>query len=139
MGFREGDSVSVIYTGTLEDGTIFDACSIDDPLEVVIGSQECLPIFEKALIGKNHGDSFKVVISPQEGYGERDENLVHVLDKGLFNDVEHLCVGMVLIQEASTEEPPLEVIITNITEDAITIDENHPLAGEVLHFDVMVL
>lgn len=139
MSFKPGDNVYVIYTGVLEDGTIFDTCSRDNPLEVVIGSQECLPIFEEALIGKNHGDSFEIVISPEDAYGERDESLVHVLDKELFSNIEHLHVGMVLTQEVQNEEEAIEAIITDITEHAITIDENHPLAGEFLHFEVTVL
>ncbi|MDE7468744.1 MAG: peptidylprolyl isomerase [Desulfovibrionaceae bacterium] len=139
MSFKQGDTIRVTYTGTLEDGTIFDTCSIDNPLEVVIGSQECLPIFEEALIGKNHGDTFTITIKPQDGYGERDEDLVHVLNKELFNDIEHLRVGMILTQEVNDDDEPIEAIITDITEHDITIDENHPLAGKVLYFEVSIV
>lgn len=140
MKLQQGDSVSVIYTGTLDDGTIFDTCDSTNPLHVVIGSEECLPIFEQALIGKEQGDNFELIIEPQDAYGERDESLVHVLDKSLFSDVEDLRIGMILTQEVENEDDePIEVIVTDITEDAVTIDENHPLAGERLRFDVVIL
>lgn len=140
MSLQKGDSVSVIYTGTLEDGTVFDTCGTDNPFHVVIGSEECLPVFENALVGRKQGEKFEIIVNPEDAYGERDDSLVHVLDKELFSDIEHLTIGMVLTQDIDDiDEEPIEVIVTDIDETSVTIDENHPLAGERLRFEVTVL
>lgn len=153
---KQGDRVRVHYTGTLEDGTIFDSsevveqegcgCSSGgcgsscdcDPLEFVIGEGNVIPGFEKAVVGLAVGSSTKVTIPCDEAYGPRHEQMVVVVDRSeLGNGVEpiegqHL---EVVLQDGTS----MPVLITAVNETTITIDANHPLAGQDLTFEIKLV
>jgi len=132
---KDGDTVKVHYTGTLENGEVFDTSQEREPLEFTLGQGQLIPGFEKAVIGLNVGDSTKVDIPSGEAYGELREDLVLNVPKDqLPADVEPQ-VGMQL-QVNQPNGQPVPVRITNITDEELTLDANHPLAGKDLSFKI---
>lgn len=133
---QQGSTVKVHYTGRFTNGDVFDTSSGKDPLYFQIGAGQIIPGFENALIGKKTGDSLTVNIQPEEAYGHvKSELLVKVpLDK-LPGPVE---IGQTL-QAISDDNQPVQVIVTDIKEDHVVVDANHPLAGEELVFDIEIV
>lgn len=132
---KKGSTVRVHYTGTLNDGTVFDTSRNDEPFEFRIGEGIVIPGFEKALIGMKKGETKKVTIPPEEAYGQYDLELRVVVQRGkLPPDIEYQ-EGIVL-QIDTTEGYTAHATVVEIKEDAITLDGNHPLAGETLNFDI---
>jgi FKBP-type peptidyl-prolyl cis-trans isomerase 2 len=120
--------------GRLEDGTQFDTSIGQDPLRLEIGGGRFLPGFEHALAGMNPGESKTVSIPPADGYGERrDDMVVTVARDELPSDID-ADVGDRL--EMTHEEATFVVTVTGLTEDTVTLDGNHPLAGKTLVFDI---
>lgn len=132
---EDGDRVKVHYTGTLDDGTVFDSSRERDPLEFELGAQQVIPGFEEAVRGLEVGESVEVSLAPEEGYGQRNEELMvdvarRDLPEGLDPEV-----GQTL--EVRTEDDePMAAWVAEIGEEAITVDLNHPLAGRELNFEV---
>ena len=132
---KDGDTVKVHYTGTLENGEVFDTSQEREPLEFTLGQGQLIPGFEKAVIGLNVGDSTKVDIPSVEAYGEMREDLVINVPKDqLPADVEPQ-VGMQL-QVNQPNGQPVPVRITGISDTELTLDANHPLAGKDLSFEI---
>lgn len=137
-GAQEGDTVTITFQGTLDDGSIFDASGDDDPLCFVVGENEVLPGLELAVLGMQVGDRKTVLVPPEQGYGLRQERLVDVvaidaLPKGL-----ELIVGTKL--EVTAEDGTLfQMIIVNRDEKTVTLDANHPLAGRQLILQIEVV
>ena len=129
--------VTINYTLTDEQGSVLDSSEGRDPLAYIHGSGSIIPGLESALEGKSAGDALAVSVSPQEGYGERDEALTHVVSKDMFNDVEDLEVGMRF--QAQSDQGRQVFSVIKIEEDEVTVDANHPLAGMTLNFDVNVV
>ncbi len=135
---KEGDKVRVNYKGTLEDGTVFDTTQDREPMEFTLGEGMILPGFEKAVIGLSVKDTTSVSLAPDEAYGQYDEKQVVSVDRSeIPTDVE-LEPGMVL-QVAGEDGQAFNVTLTDISEDAVTLDGNHPLAGESLTFEIELL
>lgn len=138
MSILIGDNcvVSIHYTLTDDDGTVIDSSSEDQPLVYLHGSNNIIPGLEKELVGKTSGASLKVSVTPDKGYGERSPEAVHVVPRSAFEGVEDIQPGM----EFQTEGPQgvQMIVVTEINDDEITIDANHPLAGQNLHFDVTI-
>ena len=135
---KDGDTVKVHYTGTLNDGTVFDTSVERDPLEFTIGEGRLIPGFENAIVGLEEGDSKQINIAAADAYGEYREELVADIErKQLPDDIEPQ-VGMVL--QAKTESGELtNVMIKGVEGDAVTLDGNHPLAGQELNFDLKLV
>ncbi len=132
---KKGSTVRVHYTGTLNDGTVFDTSRNDEPFEFRIGEGVVIPGFESALIGMKKNETKHVVISPDEAYGQYDLELRVVVQKGkLPPDIEYQ-EGIVL-QIDTAEGYTAHATVVEIKEDAVTLDGNHPLAGETLNFDI---
>ena len=132
---KSGDTVKIHYSGTLTDGTQFDSSEGRDPLEFAIGAGAVIPGFEKAVEGMAVGESKSVTIDPDDAYGPRHDQLIQqVPNTALPEDVEP-AVGMQL-QGQSPEGQVMNLTVTAIEDDAITVDANHPLAGEALTFDI---
>ena len=132
---KDGDTVKVHYTGTLEDGAVFDTSEEREPLEFTLGQGQLIPGFEKAVIGMNEGDKTTVDIPSEEAYGEAREDLVITVPKDqLPEDVEPQ-VGMQL-QVNQPEGQPIPVRITEVGDSELTLDANHPLAGQDLTFKI---
>ncbi|WP_319543329.1 peptidylprolyl isomerase [uncultured Pseudodesulfovibrio sp.] len=136
MAAKKGSTVKVHYTGTLKaDGSQFDSSEGREPLEFKLGEGMVIAGFEKAVIGKNVGDAVTVEIPPEEGYGTPNEELVFTVRKEQLPPDVELEEGIML--EIRTEDDhPAYVRVTAFDEEMVTLDGNHPLAGETLIFDI---
>ncbi len=135
---KEGDTVKVHYTGKIENGTIFDSSKEREPLEFTIGEGKLIPGFEKAIVGMNVGDSNTVTIPSDEAYGEkRDDMVVDVNRDQIPEDIKPEVGQQLQIQQKDGDAIP--VVITDVTDDAVKLDANHPLAGEDLTFEIEIV
>ena len=135
MPAKNGDTIRVHYTGTLADGTLFDSSKDGDPLESVLGQNMLIPGFEAALLGMEEGETKTVTIQPDDAYGEHLEDLMLVVPRSEVPSHMKPEVGM-MVQLAAESGEEFEAAITNVTDDEITLDANHPLAGEALTFEL---
>lgn len=127
-----GDHVSVNYTGKLQDGTIFDSSSGRAPLEFDAGSGQMIKGFDAAVIGMHEDDEKTVTLPPEEAYGMPNPNLiVNISIKNVPNGTK---AGDTLY---SASGQPVRVIA--VTNETVTVDANHPLAGKTLVFDIKIL
>jgi len=136
---KKGDKIKVEYTGLLEDGTVFDSSSLKGcPLEFEVGSGQLLRKFEEAVIGMNTGEEKEIVISPEDGYGEHKSEFLKEISKEYFPDDQEIGPGMffMMVMQDGRQRP---VKISSISEDNVTIDLNHPLAGKTLIFKIKIL
>jgi peptidylprolyl isomerase len=132
---KNGDHVRVHYTGRLAGGQVFDSSRDGEPLEFTVGAGEVIPGFDEALRGMQIGDSKTVEIEPDDAYGPRREGLVAKIERANAQFPVEPQVGMNLalpLQDGNQ----LEVVITEVSDTHVTIDGNHPLAGEKLIFDL---
>lgn len=135
MPAKNGDTVRVHYTGTLSDGTMFDSSRDGDPLEAILGQGLLIPGFEAALVGMEEGDAKTVTIPPGDAYGDHQEELVFTLPRSEVPAHLKPEEGM-LVQLSGEDGEELEAVITDVSGDFITLDANHPLAGETLTFEL---
>jgi peptidylprolyl isomerase len=135
---KTGDTVIVHYTGKLEDGTVFDSSVEGEPLEFSIGEGNLIPGFEQAVIGMSPGDSKTELIPADQAYGPHHEEMVLVLDRQQLPPDMPVEVG-VQLQLSQGSDELIPVIITEVTEAEVTLDANHPLAGEDLTFDIQLV
>lgn len=132
---KTGDSVTVHYTGRLEDGTVFDSSRDRDPLAFTLGEGSVIPGFESAVIGLEPGQSTTTKIPPDEAYGPHNEEMVFdVPNDRLAGGVVPEVGQQLSLQLQNGQQVP--VVVTDVTDDTITIDANHPLAGQTLIFDI---
>jgi len=130
-----GDQVKVHYTGSLEDGTVFGHASEEEPLEFTIGQQDVLPSFEKAVIGMKEGDTKEVSIPPEDAFGDHKQDLVFDVEKSSIpSDIELQEGAMLRVGSETGDNFP--VTVTNIGDTFVTLDGNHPLAGQVLNLNI---
>ena len=135
---KDGDTVKVHYTGTLENGEVFDTSQEREPLEFQLGQGQLIPGFEKAVIGMSEGDSTTVDIPSDEAYGEVREDLVITVPKDQLPDDVEPQVGMQL-QVNQQNGQPIPVRVTEIKKEELVLDANHPLAGKDLTFEIELL
>lgn len=135
---KTGDTVRVHYTGKLDDGTVFDSSVERDPLEFTIGSGAIIPGFEQAVIGMSPGDSKTELIPTDRAYGPYQEEMVLTVDRQQMPSELQPEVGQQLQLQHPTGEV-IPVIITEVSHSTITLDANHPLAGEDLTFDISLV
>lgn len=132
------DTVKVHYTGKLADGTVFDSSEGRDPLEFKIGSGMMIPGFDKAVQGLAIDESKLVEIPSAEAYGEMNPEMIQEVSKSQLPPEMNVEVGMQLMsQHPSGQEIPL--IVTEVKEESIVVDANHPLAGKDLTFDIKLV
>ncbi len=132
---KEGDTVKIHYTGKLENGEVFDSSKDREPLQFKMGEGQVIPGFEKGIAGMEVGDSKDITIPPEEAYGAKNEQLVFEIERSKLPDHITPELGMQL-QMTQENGQPVNVVISALTDDTITIDANHPLADKTLHFDV---
>ena len=132
---KDGDTVRVHYTGTLDDGTVFDSSVDREPLEFTVGAGEMISGFEEAIIGMQVGQSKTVKIPAENAYGARDENLVFIIQREELPQDLDPEVGQRL-QMLQTDGPTILVTVTDVFERWIAVDANHPLAGKDLTFEI---
>ncbi|HNT55174.1 MAG TPA: peptidylprolyl isomerase [Anaerolineaceae bacterium] len=133
------DDVVVMMKYTLTvDGEEIDSADENDPIAFLQGSGEIIPGLEKALYGMKVGQSKKVTVAPAEGYGPHDPESMLSVPRSEFPDDIPLEVGLELDVRDEDDEV-MSATIVAVTEDAIQLDFNHPLAGKTLHFDITVV
>ena len=132
---KSGDTVRIHYTGTLADGTEFDSSRGREPLEFALGSGQVIPGFDSAVEGMSVGDEKSVTIEPDQAYGARHEQLIQEVPKSALPEDLEATVGMQLQSQAPDGQVMLFVIAA-VGDDTITVDGNHPLAGQALNFDI---
>jgi peptidylprolyl isomerase len=135
---KDGDTVKVHYTGKLENGDVFDSSRENEPFEFTVGDKAVISGFEKGVVGMGVGDTKTIEIPPEEAYGAKQDELVVVVNKSDFPEDITPSVGQRL-QIKQQDGHPVIVTITDLTEDSITLDANHPLAGYTLFFDVEIV
>ena len=134
----KGNMVKVEYTGTFDDGTVFDSSTKHgEPLEFQAGAGQVVPGFDSAVVGMKLDEEKKVTIKPADAYGEADPKLIKTIPKGQLPEEEKLTKGMVLALNLPNGMQ-LPASITEVGADTVTIDFNHPLAGKTLHFTIKV-
>ncbi len=132
------DAVTVNYTGTLKDGTVFDQSPEDRPLRFILGKGEVIPGFDAAVQGLFQGEEKTFVIPCEDAYGAHREELVETIDRSqLPSDVE-LKAGIQL-EITRQDDSVLNVMVLKVTKDTVTLDSNHPLAGKPLTFKIQLL
>lgn len=137
MGIQKGDTISAHYTGTLADGTIFDSSRERDPLEFTLGKGMLIPGFEAAVEGREAGETVTVTIPADQAYGDADPEMIFTVPRDQVPDHIPLSEGTPL--QLSNEQGQMDVIITEVSEDEVTLDANHPLAGKELRFEIEII
>jgi FKBP-type peptidyl-prolyl cis-trans isomerase SlyD len=125
------------YTLTNTTGEVIDASPADQPLPYLHGAGNIVPGLEKALEGRNAGDRFDVVVAPEDGYGPRHPQLIHVVPRAAFQGVDNIEPGMQF--ETRGGQGPMLVTVTAVDAENVTVDANHPMAGATLHFAIEVV
>ena len=133
----DGKAVHIDYTLKDDEGTLLDTTEEREPLAYLHGANNIIPGLEDALEEKETGDTVSVVIPPDEGYGERNDQLVINVDPSDFPDVSKVQLGTRV--QLQTNNGVRLATVVGITDEAVTLDLNHPLAGKTLHFDVEVM
>ena len=132
---KTGDTVSIHYTGTLSDGSTFDSSAGRDPLEFTVGAGQIIPGLDQAIPGMAVGDTKTVQVSADQAYGERDPNAQQAVPRGEIPADIPLEPGTQLQMQTPTGQV-VPVMVAKVTETEVTLDANHPLAGQDLTFDV---
>ena len=132
---QAGDTVKVHYTGKLEDGTVFDSSQGREPLEFTIGSGALIEGFEQAVVGMAPGEAKTVQIPSVEAYGPHHEEMVQEIEREVIPSEIEIDIG-IRLQASQGEGPPLILTVVEMSESTITVDANHPLAGEDLTFEI---
>jgi len=128
--------VAIHYTLKDKDGNVIDTSEGSEPLEYMHGFGSLIPGLERELEGKEEGDKFSAEISPADGYGEYNEALVAEVPRSQFDAAAPIEEGQSFTAETATGSMVVRVI--KVTDDKITVDGNHELAGKTLYFDVEV-
>lgn len=136
MQIGERSVATFHYTLTDAAGKVIDSSDGREPLTYLHGSGNIVPGLEKEMSGKQQGDVFNVVVAPEEGYGMPNPMMIQVVPREAFQGVDTLEVGMEF--QAQTPQGPMSVAIAKIDGDQVTVDGNHPLAGQTLHFAIEV-
>jgi FKBP-type peptidyl-prolyl cis-trans isomerase 2 len=132
---RQGDKVRVHYKGRLADGSVFDSSADGDPIEFTIGANQVIPGFEQAVVGMTRGETKSHDIPADQAYCSRQDELVFEVPRTAVQSGMELTVGdMVQVHLPDGQTAPMQV--TELNENTMTLDANHPLAGKDLTFDL---
>jgi len=132
---KNGDTVQVNYTGKLADGTVFDSSVERGPLEFTLGAGQLIPGFEKAVLGMKVGEKKTVTIPANEAYGpHRDEQVVEIPREEFPSDLTPQVGQQLVVTQQDGRQ--IIVVITEVSDETVTIDANHPLAGKDLTFEI---
>ncbi|MDI6401206.1 peptidylprolyl isomerase [Balneolaceae bacterium ANBcel3] len=135
---KEGDTIQVHYTGKTSDGTVFDSSRDREPLEFTIGEGKLIPGFEKAVVGLSKGDKNTVTIPSGEAYGDKREDMVIDVPKDNIPPDVKAEVGQQL-QIQQKDGGAIPVVVTEVADQTVKLDANHPLAGKDLTFEIEVM
>ena len=132
---KQGDTVKVHYTGKLASGDVFDTSSNGEPIEFKLGEGQIIPGFEKAVDGMTPGESKTVTVEPEEAYGPRQEDRILEVPRDQLPDEIEPKTGQRL-QIRHQNGQTFVVTISEVKDETVKLDGNHPLAGETLTFDI---
>ncbi len=139
MAIKDGDTIKIDYTGTLDDGTVFDSSEDHgEPLEFTVGARQVIPGFEDAVRGMEVGEEKTFRIEASEAYGAHDPNLTQAFPRSALQSDTEVEVGMIIML-GTTDGQEMPAMITELTEETIIIDVNHPLAGQALTFSIKII
>ena len=129
--------VQIDYTLTGDDGQVLDTSKGREPLAYLHGAGNIIPGLESALEGKSTGEQLNVSVAPDQAYGQRSEQMVQAVPRSAFQGVQDLRPGMQF--QANTPVGPRVITVVGVQGDQVTVDANHPLAGQTLNFDVRIV
>ena len=133
---KNGDNVSVHYTGTFNDGTKFDSShDRGEPISFTVGAGQMISGFDSAVNGMNVGESKTVTLSPDQAYGDSNPDAIQSVPKTEFPDGFEFIEGGV-VQGQYPNGQPFRATITEVRESEATVDFNHPMAGKTLNFEI---
>ncbi len=132
---KNGDTVKIHYTGTLDDGSVFDSSTEREPLSFKLGAGQVIPGFEEAVLGMNAGDSKKVRIPVEKAYGPRNEELIITVPRDQVPPEITPELGLKL-QLGGANGEIIMVEVVEVNDDTISLDANPPLAGKDLNFEI---
>ncbi len=135
---KNGDTVKVHYTAKLKDGSVFDSSRGHIPLQFTVGEGNVIPGLEKAVIGMKVGEKKTVEVPPEDAFGPRYEELVFKVERSSIPPDIELFVGQNL-QMRHPDGGIINLVVTKIDEDTVTLDANHPLAGSSIIFELELL
>ncbi|MFH1432609.1 MAG: peptidylprolyl isomerase [archaeon] len=139
MPVKKGDKVKVDYEGTLDDGTVFDSSKQhNEPLEFEVGGGQIIKGFDDAVVGMNKDEEKDIKLEPKDAYGDHNPQLLKEVPKEHLPKDQELKAGMMLAATTPNGEQ-IPAKITEVKDDAVLIDLNHPLAGKVLNFKIKVV
>lgn len=134
---KDKDSVIVVYEGLLENGEIFESSADTGPLNFTLGENSVMPFFEEAVLGMAIDETKNISVPPKSAFGERIEDLVQNIDRNIFKDKEisiGMTIGLDMEKDGKTHKIPATV--TALNEDTVTVDFNHPLAGQTIIYKI---
>ena len=132
---ENGNTVSVHYTGTLNDGTQFDSSREREPLSFLVGDGQVIPGFESAVLGMHEGETKTITILAENAYGPKNDQAVQVVERSRFPNGFEGNVGESVTGQTG-EGQAFRATIVSVEENTVTLDFNHPLAGQDLTFEV---
>jgi len=138
MQISENSAVSIDYVLTDSAGEELDRSGEGSPLAYLQGANTIIPGLERALAGKTAGESLRVEVAPADGYGEYNDDLVQVVSLEMFEDADAIKPGMRFDASSDGDDGNVVVTVTEVSDAGVTVDGNHPLAGQTLVFDVTV-
>jgi peptidylprolyl isomerase len=132
---KPGDTVSIHYTGTLDDGSQFDSSAGREPLEFTLGEGQVIPGFDAAVDGLEEGERVTVRIAPEDAYGEPDPRLIQTIDRSQLPPQIQVEKGLQL-QAGQPNGRRMVVTVVDFDDQTVTLDGNHELAGQALTFAI---
>ncbi len=135
MTAANGNKVKVHYTGTFDDGEVFDSSREAQPLEFEVGAGQVIPGFDQAVVGMAIGDSKQVRLPEDEAYGPYNAEMVFEADHSQFEEGMNPEAGQ-QFQTQMEDGAPMLLTVKEVREDKIVLDANHPMAGKTLNFDI---
>jgi len=133
---KQGDKVRVHYVGMFKDKTVFDSSIDGEPIGFTVGGGAMIKGFDDAVVGMNIGEKKTITITAADAYGAVDQSLISVIRLADLPMKLRPEVGMMLEISDEGEDEPQVVCVTQVTDDAVTFDANHPMAGKDLMFDI---
>jgi len=134
---EDGTTAVVHYTGSFPDGEVFDSSDGKDPLAYQVGKQQMIPGFEQEMMGAAIGEKREFTLTPDRAYGERSDDAIQQVPRDQFPSEMPLEIGVMMA--AQTPQGPLPFTVTEISDDVVTVDFNHQMAGKTLKFSVEVV
>ena len=135
---KDGDSVTVHYTGKLDDGEVFDSSRERDPFKFKVGAGQVIPGFDNGVVGMEVGQTKTVEIPPDDGYGQQRTELFVKVHRADFPEDIAPEIGQQL-QMKRPDGTPVNVTVSEVSEEDVTLDANHPLAGKTLTFEIELM